>query len=113
MQIDVVNKYHGHQLGPACIYIGRGSVLGNPFSHQQGTKASVLVESREAAVAAYSEWLNQKIAEGNELILNELLRLFEIAQEQPLKLLCFCAPQACHGDVIKETLLRAALNQRS
>jgi hypothetical protein len=54
--INVVNKYK-HQASENDIYIGRGSVLGNPFSHLKSSKASVVVNSREEAIERYKSWL--------------------------------------------------------
>lgn len=64
-------------------YIGRGSVYGNPFIiGKDGDRMQVIAKFK-----AYAEWRLSK--EPNWL--------------DPLKgkdLACYCAPQACHGDVI-------------
>lgn len=84
----VVNKYHGE---PYDVYIGRGSIWGNPFSHMAGTKAQFRTTTREESVEAYKIWLyNQP----------DLL-----AQVHTLKgktLCCFCKPKSCHGDILAE-----------
>lgn len=99
--ITVVNKHHGAE-GE---YIGRGSPLGNPFSHMDNTKAEFKVHSRGEAVEKYEEWLNQKISSNDKIVCDELNRLVDIAYDtRELKLKCFCAPLACHGDVIKKVL---------
>jgi len=98
--IKVVNKHHGEQ-GE---YIGRGSPLGNPFTHMKGTKARWIVATREEAVARYRDWLRDQLLEKNPAIIAELRRLMELAEKGDLNLKCFCAPKACHGDVIKEFL---------
>lgn len=100
MTITVVNKYHTSE-GE---YIGRGTPLGNPFSHMTGTKAQVIVATREEAVGKYKEWLSRKIRAKDPEILAELNRLLVLARRGDLKLKCFCAPKDCHGDVIKEFL---------
>lgn len=75
---------------PYDVYIGRPSVWGNPFSHQHGTKAQYRVATRDEAVAAYEKWIRS---------LPELIKLAR--QELKGKVLaCWCAPQACHGDVL-------------
>ena len=54
MVLNVVNKRtHVTKVGTVDVYCGRGSVLGNPFSHKEGTKATFVVESRDEAVEAY------------------------------------------------------------
>lgn len=99
-KIEVVNTYHTKE-GE---YIGRGTPLGNPFSHMKGTKAQHIVSSREEAVAKYRDWLLKQLMEKNGEIINELNRLLMLARQGNLKLRCFCAPKSCHGDVIKEYL---------
>jgi hypothetical protein len=106
INIRVVNRHHGHHAnGVTKIYIGRGSPLGNPFTHMKGTKAEFIVASREEAVKRYRQWLPESIRAGN---IDAVLLCKQIA-DQALKpegvdLVCFCAPKACHGDVIKELL---------
>lgn len=50
--ITVVNKYR-HKPTPLDVYIGRGSVLGNKFTHikDRSTKASVIVNTRQESIA--------------------------------------------------------------
>ncbi len=103
--INVVNKYHV-KTGE---YIGRGSPLGNPFSHIQGTKAAFVVDSRDEAVDRYEEWLSERMKAQDQEILKELYRLKEIALSGPLNLVCFCAPKRCHGDVIKRVIEKLIL----
>ena len=80
--------YNKHNCGPLlrlsqAVYIGRPSKWGNPFViGKDGT--------REEVVAKFEEYLL-----GN----SELLA----AVKEELKgkdMLCFCAPRACHGDVL-------------
>lgn len=74
------------------IYIGRGSKWGNLWTHHKGrTIAKFIVESREEAIAMYTEWL--LFGEGRNL----LRHLRELAGKD---LVCWCKPAACHGDVL-------------
>ena len=94
-ETKVVNKYHGI---PYDVYIGRGSIWGNPFTHLDSNIAEYRVDTREEAVERYREWIQQQ---------PELL-----AQIHTLKgktLCCFCKPKSCHGDVLAE--LADALGQ--
>ncbi|MBK6285826.1 MAG: DUF4326 domain-containing protein [Draconibacterium sp.] len=51
MVLNVVNKRtHVTQTGTVDVYCGRGSVLGNPFTHKQGTKAQFIMASRDEAI---------------------------------------------------------------
>mgnify|MGYP001610699713 CR=1 FL=1 len=72
------------------IYIGRPSKWGNPFSHLSGTLARFKVKSRTEAVLAYRGYMLYK----PELI---------AAARRELRgrdLICWCAPLACHGDIL-------------
>lgn len=103
--ITVVNKHHKAE-GE---YIGRGSPLGNKWTHLESKHPDVIkVATREEAVQHYKTWLDRMIANNDEAVCNELNRLVDIAHEKgELKLQCFCSPLACHGDVIKQTILTA------
>lgn len=75
---------------PYDIYVGRGSKWGNPYSHQEGTTAKWVVETREDAIRLYEEWLRAQ---------PELMAA--VKKELKSKILgCFCAPLACHGSVL-------------
>lgn len=80
----VYNKYHGNA-PEGSIYIGRPSVYGNPFEiGRDGT--------REEVIETYRDYV-----ENNP----ELITLIQ----QNLRgkdLVCFCAPKACHGDILLE-----------
>ena len=86
----VVNIYKGKYDK----YIGRPSPLGNPFViGKDGT--------REEVIEKYAVWLDNKIFRGE--ISDEYL-----AEYSGKRLGCFCAPQPCHGDVIKDRSDKAA-----
>lgn len=72
------------------IYIGRPSKWGNPFTHKQtGTKAEIIVSSREEAVKSYETWIKTQPELMNSLV------------ELKGKILgCWCSPLACHGDIL-------------
>ena len=80
------------------VYIGRPSVFGNPFSHQENTKASVKVQSREAAIDMYRKWVNGEVTVNglNPLSMNEIKSL------RGKVLGCWCKPHSCHGDILAE-----------
>lgn len=103
-KITVVNKHHGK----SGEYIGRGTPLGNQWTHLDSKFPDVIkVPTRAQAVAEYDKWLKGKIKENDPKVCNELNRLVYIAQQGELRLQCFCAPLPCHGDVIKQVLLEA------
>lgn len=87
MIAQVVNKYKE----PYDVYIGRGSIWGNPFSHKDGTKAVYKVETREESIEKYREWIVTQ---------PQLMSSLKILRGKTLG--CFCKPQPCHGDVLAE-----------
>lgn len=102
--IDVVNK-HKHVQGSNDYYIGRGSALGNQFtgSKELGkTKAQFQAGSREEAIALYRNWILERIREKDEKVCQAMNQIYIMAKKGHVNLVCYCKPQACHGDVIKE-----------
>jgi hypothetical protein len=100
--ITVVNKYT-HKPTPYDIYCGRGSPLGNPYSHMDNTKAEHKVATREEAIEKYSEWL-ERARMNNPLINNYLDKITNLARGNDVYLVCYCKPQNCHGDIIKKLI---------
>jgi hypothetical protein len=74
---------------PYDAYIGRPSKWGNPFSHLPNTLAQYRVANREEAIRSYEAWLKSQ---------PELLAALPELRGKVLG--CWCAPQACHGDVL-------------
>lgn len=71
----------------ADVYIGRGSKWGNPFKMDKNN-------SREDVIERYEKWIR-----GKPNLLKDLPELIG------KKLGCFCAPKACHGDILKKLLI--------
>lgn len=80
-QPRVHNKYHNTASNDA-VYIGRGSKWGNPFVIGKDG-------NRQEVIEKYKEYIL-----GNASLLADL---HEIKNKD---LVCFCAPQPCHGDVL-------------
>ncbi len=81
----VVHKREAHD-----VYIGRPSKWGNPFSHLHASRALFSVATREDAVECYEKWIRKQ---------PELVK--QAREELRGKVLgCWCAPRACHGDVL-------------
>lgn len=93
MTATVVNRHYEE----FDIYIGRGSVWGNPYSHMLGTKALYKVETRDEAVDLYKALLWQRIRCG-EITLDMLIAL------DGKRLGCYCSPKRCHGDVLVQAI---------
>lgn len=87
----VLNK-KTHSVPAGAVYIGRPSPYGNPFTiGRDGDRAAV--------IAKYRHWLAERPA----LIAQAKRELVGKA------LVCWCAPEACHGDVLREVVNGATL----
>lgn len=85
------------------IRIGRPSVFGNPFTHKAGTKADIILPTRNDAVLAYAEWIATGKYEGLDRSPSDIydkINNGELDNDSPL--VCHCAPKACHGHVLEE-----------
>lgn len=84
-KITVVNRRDIYPL-PGDVYIGRPGRFGNPFViGKDGT--------REEVIDKFAFYLH----EHPELV-ERLVRL------KPKRLVCFCKPEACHGDVYLDAI---------
>ena len=78
-------RSHLHSIPDGAVYVGRPSKWGNPFTiGRDGT--------REEVLAKYADWLDSMV-ETRRLNLDEL---------QGKDLVCWCAPEPCHADILLE-----------
>ncbi len=110
MAINIVSaKWYGKGKRPTDIYIGRPSVLGNPFASKPSKLVRQQVGSDIEAVEKYQVWLREQWVHGGE-VKAELLRLARLYKEtNTLHLICWCKLKVnddtpCHGDVIKAAI---------
>jgi len=83
---NIVSKVVHCKREPFDVYIGRPSKWGNPFViGKDGT--------REEVVEKYREWILQQ---------PDLLK--DLHELKDKVLACWCAPNACHGDVLIDLL---------
>lgn len=100
--VRIANTHRDGEVGE---YVGRGSPLGNPFG-PPSSQAIYPVRSKEEAIESYERWLHEQILSNNKRVVGELARLAAILlRDRKLTLRCFCAPAACHAEVIKWVLL--------
>lgn len=71
------------------IYIGRGSHLGNPYAIGESG-------DRQQVLKAYELYLNKEVDQKNPIT---LLKLRELSEQS--KLVCYCRPAPCHGEIIE------------
>jgi len=79
--MKIHNKKHGTAPADA-VYIGRPSKWGNPFVIGKDG-------NREEVIAKFEEW-----------ILGQPQLLAQLNELKGKDLVCWCAPEACHGDVL-------------
>lgn len=73
-------------------------VLGNKFFMQSEA-------DRDRVCDLYKAWFTEQVKCKNELVLNELRRIYRIYKKYgKLRLFCWCAPKRCHAETIKEFL---------
>lgn len=96
--VTVVNKY---KYEGDYIYIGRGSVYGNPFP-MNGEN------DRDACIEKYYQYFKKIMSSDNKNSLSNtalktaiLTLVSRVYQGEHITLGCFCKPKSCHGDVIK------------
>jgi hypothetical protein len=72
------------------LYVGRGTPLGNPYalSDFPGSDRALVLEM-------YKRWLWDRIKAGDAKVLATMRRI-----RPETALVCSCAPQSCHADVI-------------
>lgn len=101
--IKVVNK-KTHTPTDVDIYIGRGSVLGNPYTGTkklEQTKAKYQSSSRESSIDDYEKYIKKKILDNDRVICDELNKIYKMAKNGDVNLVCYCSPKPCHGQIIR------------
>lgn len=88
------------------IYIGRGSILGNPYTSIQGreTLAQFVVGSRDESIESFKKYLFECIEKKEEKVCNLLNQIYSMAIREEVFLSCYCSPKPCHGDIIKQLI---------
>lgn len=105
--IRVVNKATHSPNSNEDIYIGRGSVLGNPYTGSKelsNTKALFQCETREEAIGKYRDYIEEKLLSGDKRICDMFNKIFLKAKVGNVNLVCYCKPKECHGDIIKQII---------
>lgn len=117
--IHVVNKKY-HTPTDRDIYIGRGSPLGNPFVFRE-LEINKLKDkrykchSREQSIERFEMYLNFHLEKENEndssitkenkrAIKREMNKIYRMASNGDINLVCYCKPAKCHGDVIAKKI---------
>ena len=95
-------------------YIGRGSILGNPYSHIKDRKTKAIYEAkdRDDAIDKYSHYFDLMYG-SNKAFTQAIDEIYEVYRRgDDVFLGCFCKPLRCHGDVIKEKLEKRLIKEK-
>lgn len=95
-------------------YIGRPSILGNPFSHN-GVRTvfkTLTFKTREEAIEAYEKYFDKMYGKDEEFTkaFDEIYEHYKNGED--IYLQCFCKPKACHGDIIANKLQRKLILEK-
>jgi len=101
-KIEVINL-EGKQTRPIGLhYVGRntwqhnGSALGNPYILQDES-------DRRYVLSRYYQWIIKKLLGRDEAVTKEFMSIVaRVIKGEDVILGCWCAPKACHADIIKE-----------
>ena len=85
--MTVLNKHRDH-IPQEAIYIGRGSIWGNPFPITKEV-------TREQCLTQYKVWVKNQVIQGH-------YTLEQLATLHNKDLVCYCAPKECHGHTLEK-----------
>lgn len=96
----VVNKYQS----PFDVDIMRPGPWGNPYSSDINSRAEHLVESTEEAIRLYDQWMRFRLFTAPDTPIDHPDHDLKdrILALDGLRLGCVCAPNPCHGDVLRK-----------
>ena len=92
----------------------RPSLLSNPYTHirDRKTLASFVVKSRDEAIDRYDAYFD-RMYKGNapfKFIIDEIYEKYKRGEDIYLE--CYCKPERCHCDIIKEELEKRLMRER-
>ena len=101
MAIEVVSKRRGYRKQDGDVYVGRPTEWGNPFEiGKHGT--------RDEVIRKFDEWISGERTHpttGQLMTQAEYERMMRnLYNAGPRRLVCWCAPSACHASVLIEHL---------
>jgi len=108
------SKIEDHTSNPNNFYIGRGSVLGNPFTHdgKKSSLAKLSFKTREEAINAYKLYF--KAMYENDIEFKSIVDIIyeKYKNGEDVYLQCFCKPLECHGDFIKSEMEKRLIKEK-
>ena len=94
--------------------IYRPSILSNPYTHfkDKKTLALFVVKTRDEAIDRYEGYFDRMYS-GNapfKFLIDEIYEKYKRGEDVYLE--CYCKPERCHGDVIKDKLEKRLVRER-
>lgn len=84
-------------MGRTATYVGRGSVLGNPFVlRKHGNREEVIEKFRQLL------WTD---VQNKGALYDAIDSMAQRLNYEDINLVCYCAPKACHADIIKNAVM--------
>lgn len=112
--IHVYNLTKEEHFGSGAFYCGRGSVLGNPFTHikDRETKAKYVVKDRDEAIAKYADYFDVMYGSNREFTgaVDKIYDKYKSGADVYLG--CYCKPLSCHCDIIVDRLRRKLVKEK-
>lgn len=111
--MNIIVVHHKRSSLPNTVYVGRPTILGNPFSHLTYAKGTEHVPTVDIAVSKYKEWLMEHINTSAD-VCNALNNIINVGERTgTVHLACWCKDElhplpkdhACHAEVIREVIL--------
>lgn len=88
------------------VYIGRGSIWGNPYRIGPDGNRAEVIEKYSNLMFKRLSWDEYKKHEWGEGVIDPDRWKARLRTLEGKTLVCFCKPKACHGDVLKELVER-------
>ena len=116
MAIVVYNRRsEDYSMHPNNYYAGRGSILGNPYTHLplQGTMAIYHTRNREEAIERYSGYFDLMYERDNDFrsVVDEIYEKYKKGED--IYLGCYCnSEEECHCGIIKKKLQKRLLKEK-
>lgn len=102
-----------HTSHPNNFYIGRGSILGNPYTHdgKKSSLARLSFKTREEAINAYKVYFKEMYSNDKNFkeAFDEIYEKYKNGEDVYLQ--CFCKPLPCHGDFLASELQRKLIKE--
>lgn len=103
-----------HTSHPNNFPIYRGTILGNPFTHNGKRKslAKLSYPTRDEAIDAYKDYFNVMYKEDAEFkrAVDIIYEIYKRGEDVYLQ--CWCAPLRCHGEIIRDFLQKKLIMEK-